>query len=127
MNPSRLPLRRFHRLLVERREEVRRDLRSRLRDVRADDEAAAALEAGDDVDLMLIQLHSATLQQIDAALERLEKGRYGMCGDCGEPIADARLRVLPFALRCTRCEGAREAARSRPLSRGWSDALPRFE
>jgi DnaK suppressor protein len=49
------------------------------------------------------------LKQIDAALRRLEEGSYGDCFECGAEIAQARLRALPFAVRCRECEQSREA------------------
>ena len=47
------------------------------------------------------------------ALARLEQGTYGNCFDCGEEIAEKRLRALPFAVRCKDCEEARENAEQR--------------
>ena len=47
------------------------------------------------------------------ALARLEDGTYGYCFECGEEIAQQRLRALPFALRCKDCEEAREMAENR--------------
>lgn len=49
------------------------------------------------------------LMQVEAALHRLDKGVYGDCADCGEPIALDRLRVQPAALRCAACQAAFEA------------------
>ena len=40
---------------------------------------------------------------IDAALDRLEAGRYGLCDRCGQPIGDDRLAARPAALTCVRC------------------------
>ena len=59
-----------------------------------------------------------TLNKINEALARLEGGRYGFCYECGEEISEARLRALPFAVRCKDCEEARENAvnRERMLS-----------
>ncbi len=50
------------------------------------------------------------LGQIDAALQRLEAGRYGTCRSCGEDIDEARLEVLPFVLDCAPCAADREEA-----------------
>jgi len=58
-------------------------------------------------------MKSETLDQIEAALRRLEEGTYGDCVECGVEIAEARLRALPFAVRCKDCESAREAAEGR--------------
>jgi DnaK suppressor protein len=48
------------------------------------------------------------LEQIEAALQRLDEGTYGMCVECGEAIPPARLRVLPYACRCIRCQERQE-------------------
>jgi DnaK suppressor protein len=53
------------------------------------------------------------LTRIDAALERLEQGGYGTCASCGAAIEPRRLAALPWALRCTACEEARELAARR--------------
>ena len=38
------------------------------------------------------------------ALERIKDGAYGVCDDCGEPIAPARLKVMPEVTTCVRCQ-----------------------
>ena len=58
-------------------------------------------------------MKSETLNKITDALARLEQGDYGNCFDCGEEIAEKRLRALPFAVRCKDCEEARENAEQR--------------
>jgi DnaK suppressor protein len=40
----------------------------------------------------------------EEALRRLATGEYGLCADCGQPISLARLRALPFAIRCLSCQ-----------------------
>ncbi|HET9015637.1 MAG TPA: TraR/DksA family transcriptional regulator [Thermomicrobiaceae bacterium] len=52
----------------------------------------------------------AELAEIDQALQRIERGTYGRCIDCGEPIDPARLRALPTAARCFRCQERHERA-----------------
>lgn len=49
---------------------------------------------------------TAEIAAIDAALARMDAGRFGICVDCGEPIAPARLEAAPAAVRCTRCAEA---------------------
>ncbi len=46
---------------------------------------------------------------IDAALERLRQGRFGVCDGCGEAIPTARLQAVPTATLCRDCAQAREA------------------
>jgi DnaK suppressor protein len=64
----------------------------------------------------LIQLKAETLKNIDIALRRIEQGDYGDCFECGNEIAEARLRALPFAVRCRNCEALREASDRRERS-----------
>jgi DnaK suppressor protein len=40
------------------------------------------------------------LEQIDAALARIEAGTYGTCTACGKPVAAERLRAVPWAILC---------------------------
>jgi RNA polymerase-binding transcription factor DksA len=45
----------------------------------------------------------AEITQIRAALKRIEAGTYGECVRCGEPIAEARLDILPWTPICRSC------------------------
>ena len=78
-----------------------------------DEGESSDVETQDDIELALIQMHSETLTKVNVALRRLDEGRYGHCFECGEEIAEARLRALPFAVRCKDCEEAREIAEQR--------------
>ena len=64
-------------------------------------QAAASLLA--EIQAALLQRQNRQLAEVEAALERLERGEYGFCQDCGAPIGLARLKVLPFASRCAGC------------------------
>src|SRR6188768_4227230 len=44
------------------------------------------------------------LQAIEEALVRMEKGTYGICRDCGDPIASARLEAIPWTRVCITCK-----------------------
>jgi DnaK suppressor protein len=48
------------------------------------------------------QLRDA-LSEVEAAIGRLEKGTYGSCERCGQPIPPARLEAKPAARRCFAC------------------------
>jgi DnaK suppressor protein len=50
------------------------------------------------------------VNRITAALERLDDGEYGICMECGETIAPARLRALPEVTTCVRCQDRLERA-----------------
>lgn len=105
-------------MLEARRRELNVAVHGRIRDVRMrDDEAREPLGDGDgpafvpqqDLELALIQMKAEALNGVNAALRRLDEGRYGVCTACGNEIARQRLSALPFATRCTACERTREA------------------
>jgi DnaK suppressor protein len=111
------------RMLIERQREILSEVQGKIRDVRAEgaDKDHEVLDPGEtsevdiqeDIELALIQMKAETLNKINEALARLETGRYGLCFECGDEIAEARLRALPFAVRCKDCEEARENAANR--------------
>ena len=70
----------------------------------------AEADIQEDIEFVLIQMKAETLQKIDEALARLEEGNYGHCFECGDEIAEGRLRSLLFAVRCKDCEEKRELA-----------------
>src|SRR5947209_2408457 len=45
-------------------------------------------------------LATETLEQVRAALQRIEDGTYGKCIDCGRPIEPARLEAVPWTPYC---------------------------
>jgi DnaK suppressor protein len=47
------------------------------------------------------------LAEIEAAMGRLDDGRYGTCSGCGQPIGAPRLAARPTAATCIRCAAAR--------------------
>ncbi|WP_206281783.1 TraR/DksA family transcriptional regulator, partial [Streptomyces agglomeratus] len=51
------------------------------------------------------------LSDVEAALQRMDQGRYGRCHLCAQPIALARLKIVPQARYCGRCHHVREAGR----------------
>jgi DnaK suppressor protein len=54
--------------------------------------------------LKLKQTDAKILQAIDEALVRIDKGAYGVCRDCGEPIAEPRLNAIPWTRVCISCK-----------------------
>jgi DnaK suppressor protein len=124
---SGTPLSRYSELkqmLVERRREIQAEVQGKMRGVREDtwggklNEVLDAVESAEadiqeDLEFALVQMKSETLNKINDALVRLEQGNYGNCFDCGEEIAEKRLRALPFAVRCKDCEETRENAEQR--------------
>jgi len=56
------------------------------------------------IQLKLKQTDAKILQAIEEALVLIEKGTYGVCRDCGEPIAEARLNAIPWTRVCITCK-----------------------
>ncbi|MBY3554853.1 conjugal transfer protein TraR [Modestobacter lapidis] len=49
----------------------------------------------------------ATLEQVDAALARIDAGTYGACVHCAVAMPVERLELRPFAAACVPCSAAR--------------------
>jgi DnaK suppressor protein len=115
----------LRKMLDERRNQLHAEVQGKMRDVRAEgtwggklNEVLDAVESSEadiqeDIEFALIQMKSETLNKVNDALVRLEQGIYGNCFECGEEIAEKRLRALPFAVRCKDCEEAKEVAEQR--------------
>ncbi|MBM61986.1 MAG: hypothetical protein CL484_03435 [Acidobacteria bacterium] len=56
------------------------------------------------IQLRLKQTDAKILQAIEEALVRVEEGTYGVCRDCGEPVAAARLKAIPWTRVCISCK-----------------------
>lgn len=88
---------------------------------------ADALDAGEYGDMAKaaqgidLQERSATLRRIigeelgklHLALRQMERGEYGRCRECGQPIPEERLEVLPHATLCVPCQSRLERTRGR--------------
>ncbi|MDD5561202.1 MAG: TraR/DksA family transcriptional regulator [Candidatus Omnitrophica bacterium] len=51
------------------------------------------------------------LYELDDALKRIEEGTFGFCDDCKGPIAKIRLKAVPSARLCIKCQEKREKRR----------------
>jgi DnaK suppressor protein len=71
------------------------------------DDATEAFEQAKD--LALRQNLERLLEQVEGALERFERGTYGLCEQCGKEIDPARLKALPYAILCLSCQQRRES------------------
>ena len=123
--PTRSRYTELKRMLEDRRREIQAEVQGKMRGVREEgawggklNEVLDAVESAEadiqeDLEFALVQMKSETLNKINDALVRLEQGTYGNCFDCGEEIAEKRLRALPFAVRCKDCEEQREIAEQR--------------
>ena len=113
----------LRKILEDRQRDILSEVQGRIRGVRAegsekphevmDPGETSEVDIQEDIEFALIQMKAETLNKINEALSRLEEGSYGRCFECAEEIAEARLRALPFAVRCKDCEEARENAQKR--------------
>ena len=75
-------------------------------DVSFDEEAGegGAATVDRERDLVLANQARATVEQIDAALKRIDVGSYGLCTQCGQKIPRPRLKAIPYADLCVDCK-----------------------
>jgi DnaK suppressor protein len=58
--------------------------------------------------LSLMENEGAALEKIQASLDRIEEGSYGVCEECGGKIPKARLNAIPYATLCMKCASQQE-------------------
>lgn len=108
-------------LAAQRLRERETELRSLLRSATGEAISAEHAEVLDFKDLAaediraaldgVAQAHAAVeLDQVVAALRRIDDGSYGLCADCGETIDQRRLLALPATAYCTACQAIHERA-----------------
>jgi len=61
-----------------------------------------------DTGLAMTGLLREQLTRMDAAESKLADGSYGICEDCGKEIEEERLRIVPYAICCVKCQARRE-------------------
>ena len=75
-------------------------------------------EARSEIHLALEAAARSVLADIDAALLRIEQGRYGHCQRCGERMTVERLNALPMASLCGSCQRRLEISKVETAQRG---------
>ena len=90
---------------------VRKDLQDQMQQNRenlappaADQDGIVQGNVGREVDQALTNIDAADLARIDHALEALEDGSYGLCGECGCSIPFVRLQIEPQTQHCVACK-----------------------
>jgi len=61
-----------------------------------------------DADVQVLHTERSILDEINAALQRIEESSFGRCTECGSAISEERLKAIPYTPVCVRC--ARAAA-----------------
>lgn len=107
-------------LLAHRRDELYMRIRELRRDQEieaepppADTMEAARASAEIETHAGLIGTAEDQLVLIDEALDRIERGAYGVCLDCGEEIATARLSAVPATRYCLECQNSHAVVQRR--------------
>ncbi|MEK7857662.1 MAG: TraR/DksA family transcriptional regulator [Elusimicrobiota bacterium] len=105
----------IRRQLLEMRDDLMRTVRKQELEENASQEVGdAADQASQSIEKeLLFELSDnerMTIDQIEAALRKIDKGTYGVCESCRKPIAKPRLQALPFARYCIGCQSNAERA-----------------
>jgi DnaK suppressor protein len=109
----------LHRMLMQKREEVLREIGDSLGHSLTEDQQRrleAAMDVGDqammdlerELGISLLEMQNRKRQMIDEALTRLAEGTYGLCAECGVEISEKRLAAVPFAKLCVNCQSKAE-------------------
>ena len=109
--PGQTPLRRLGEIrqtLIEKRADIISNLGMKFDGLasmgRVAEEDQVAISHEEFITLQRNSLDYSQLLQIEEALERLERGGYGTCEGCQEPIPARRLDALPWARYCVDCQ-----------------------
>ena len=81
-----------------------------------DEPSPMALDVGDralssyekELTYHLTDTEKKLLELVLEALDRMEKGGFGMCVECKKPIQDARINAIPWARHCIHCQELQE-------------------
>jgi DnaK suppressor protein len=98
---------RYQTLLIAKREEILGSSRHRedIWIVESSDLIETVQLASDrEFAILSLERESRSLMQVDAALERIDHGEFGICLECEEPIPTKRLAVVPWAAYCLQCQ-----------------------
>lgn len=63
-----------------------------------------------DADVEVLNTERTILDEINAALDRLDSGTFGRCIQCGSSISEERLKAIPYTPMCVRCARSGVAA-----------------
>ena len=98
--------------LIQANREVTRATAESQQEAAKDPYGGASVTHDSEVAVTVAERLGRQLAQINRAILDFDAGRYGICQDCEETIAPARLKVMPFTTRCVRCQAATENAKA---------------
>lgn len=106
----------FRKLLLEQRRQATEDLETERATARQGDDGVedsgdmSELDLDRSTSLDLATRESQLIEEIDAALLRIDNGTYGQCDRCGRPIDEERLKAMPTARYDAECQEKIEAS-----------------
>ncbi|MCK9273632.1 MAG: TraR/DksA C4-type zinc finger protein [Syntrophales bacterium] len=81
----------------------------------------ATIETDRNINLLLRELDRQSVQEMDEAIQRIQKGTFGRCKACNKQISAGRLKANPMATLCINCKKKEEKESMRMAkSGGWS-------
>jgi RNA polymerase-binding protein DksA len=91
-------------------EENPRSMKDETEDSTVDNHLAdlATVTLDREIDYTLEENSENVLKEIDKALEKINRGTFGVCETCGNPIAEDRLAAIPYATQCIDCKRREE-------------------
>ena len=81
---------------------------SKTTSIPTDIEELGSDNADQELTLSLLGSEEDALDQIEAALQRIDDGSYGECETCGVKIPQSRLEAIPYVAQCVRCASQQE-------------------
>ena len=97
--------------LKDRRQYLLREVKQRLKEFKnsgtdrlSDTADIASNMIEDEIVMSIAQGEAKEIEQIDYALNKIKKGKYGNCENCGKSINKQRLMAIPFVSLCIKCK-----------------------
>lgn len=112
MNKKQLEF--FRDLLYKRLEDLAGGARETVDEMNDEDDTfpdpndRATLESDRNFVLRIRDRERKLIAKIEQALERVEKGTFGICDECGEDISEGRLKARPVTTLCIKCKEEQE-------------------
>jgi DnaK suppressor protein len=100
---------RLHKMLLARRDELRRCLKLEIEDLSELGDEGDSVDAASDaahhaVSSQIAELESRELEKIERALHQIRRKTYGTCEACQKKIPLERLNALPYTTLCVTCQ-----------------------
>ncbi|NLE30289.1 MAG: TraR/DksA family transcriptional regulator [Phycisphaerae bacterium] len=120
----------FKKLLLKRKEELASSVKNHVEELPDTGMEGAAGDTSDRASAdytsemfgVLLQRQAGTLEEVERALTKIEKGEFGICEACEKTIPAKRIKALPWARFCLECQQVhdrKQARRSSSASTDW--------